>query len=342
MHAAPDAFALSLDQLAALVPANNIRHGSASRGEVVSVAVGDLEANDGETIRALYRLLEDILATVGQRRDIAVASAVRELLAEHRWADLLPRISALGARLDPRTASPLVRKALHDIRGGGLPALVMHLDAVLEDDVEAEDIGRIHVLCRDQRKIIRNAIPNLDPEGYARDLEPRAHTTELLDKWSTGTYRAGDRTAELHLRCKFEGAISECCMEFATLDRVVYNLINNAARFSADGHVGLSVLAIRPDEETDLRIVVTNRVDPDQKERIAEDLGSEVSRVFQGGYTTGGTGLGLRICADVVCDGYSLSSVQSALDRGYLGARVMGDHFVAWFHWPARRLQAAA
>jgi signal transduction histidine kinase len=102
------------------------------------------------------------------------------------------------------------------------------------------------------------------------------------------------------------------------------------------------VMPIRPDQETDLRIVVTNRVDPGQKERIAEDLGDEVSRVFQGGYTTGGTGLGLRICADVVCDGYSLSSVQSALERGYLGARVMGDHFVAWFHWPARRTAPAA
>jgi len=342
VHTAPDAFALSLNELDALVPANNIRHGSASRGEVVSVAAAELHADDGETVRALYRLLGAVLEAVGPRRDGGAASTVRELLTEHQWTGLLPRISALGARLDQRTAPPLVRKALHDVRGGGLPALVMHFDAVLEDDVEAGDIGRIFVLCRDQRKIIRNAIPDLDPAGYAHDLEPRSHTTELLGKWSTGTYRAGDRTAELHLRCKFEGSISECCMEFATLDRVVYNLVNNAARFSADGHVGLSVVPIRPDEETDLRIVVTNRVDPEQKVRIAEDLGDEVSRVFQGGYTTGGTGLGLRICADVVCDGYSLSSVQSALERGYLGARLMGDHFVAWFHWPARRMQAAA
>lgn len=341
MNPAQDAFALSLDELAALVPAKNIRHGSASRGEVVSVAVADLHEDDAAAIRALYRLLGVVLEAVARRRDVAAAAVVRKLLTEQRWTELMPRVTAMGTTLDEKTAPPLVRKALHDIRGGGLPALVMHFDAVLEDEVEADDIGRIFVLCRDQRKIIRNAVPDLDPAGYARDLEPRAHTTELLDKWSTGTYRAGDRTAELHLRCEFEGAISECCMEFATLDRVVYNLINNAARFAADGHVGLSVVPIRPDEETDLRIVVTNRVDPDQKERIAEALGSEVSRVFQGGYTTGGTGLGLRICADVVCDGYSLSSVQSALERGYVGARVMGDHFVAWFHWPARRLHAA-
>jgi signal transduction histidine kinase len=344
VNSAQDGFALSRDELLALVPANNIRHGSASRGEVVSVAVADLHPDDAATIRALYGLLGSVLEVVARRRGdgLPAASAVKECLTKHGWTELLPRVSALGTKLDERTAPPLVRKALHDIRGGGLPALVMHFDAVVEDEVEAEDIGRIFVLCRDQRKIVRNAIPDLDPAGYAIDLEPRAHTTELLTKWSTGTYRAGDRTAELHLRCDFEGTISECCMEFATLDRVVYNLVNNAARFASDGHVGLSVMPIRPDQETDLRIVVTNRVDPGQKERIAEDLGDEVSRVFQGGYTTGGTGLGLRICADVVCDGYSLSSVQSALERGYLGARVMGDHFVAWFHWPARRTAPAA
>ena len=82
---------------------------------------------------------------------------------------------------------------------------------------------------------------------------------------------------------------------------------------------------------------MTNRIDPEQRGRIADDLGGELSRVFQGGYTTGGTGLGLRICADLVCHGYQLPSLRTALDRGYLGARIVRDQFAAWFHWPARR-----
>lgn len=334
-----DGFVLSLEELAALVPPENIRHGSASRGEVVSAAVADLDADDAATLRALYAMLGALLEEVGVRRDASSGPAVKRLLDEHRWSELLLRISALGRSLDVRTAPALVRKALHDIRGGGMPALVMHLDAVLEG--EDAEIDRIFVLCRDQRKIIRNAVPDLDPDGYTRDLEPRAHTTVLLAKWSAARYVAGGSEVELHLRCDFEGTISECCMEFAALDRVVYNLVNNASRFASDGRVDLSLLPIRPDEETDLRIVVANRVDPGQKARIAADLGDEVSRLFQGGYTTGGTGLGLSICADVVCDGYGLSSVQSALERGYLGARVVGDHFVAWFHWPARRMRPA-
>jgi hypothetical protein len=330
---------LSLDELAGLVPANNIRHGAGTRGEVVSIGIADLRPEDAATVRALYAMIGALHEIVTPRVDdgLAAVPEIRACAEAYGFAGLVARVSALGAGLDANTVSPLIRKALHDIRGGGMPALMMHLEALLADEVEADDIHRIFLLCRDQRKIVRNAVPDLDPVGYAHDLEPRAHTTELLTKWSATTYRVGEHTAELHLRCDFDGEISECCMEFAALDRVVYNLVNNAARFAADGHVGLSVFAIRPDVETDLRFVVTNRIDPEQRGRIADDLGGELSRVFQGGYTTGGTGLGLRICADLVCHGYQLPSLRAALDRGYLGARIVHDHFAAWFHWPARR-----
>lgn len=335
---------LTLNELAKLAPAEQIRHGMGTRGEVVAVRMSDLRPDDAETVRTLYELIGAIFEVVAPRLEEGTAAvpAVQACLQARGFAGLLPRVFALGTTLDANTTSPTVRKALHDIRGGGLPALVMHLEALLADEVELDDIARVFVLCRDQRKIVRNAITDLDPVGHARDLEPRAHTAELLGKWSTMTYRVGDHTAELHLRCEFEGSVSECCMEFAALDRVVYNLVNNAARFATDGRVGLTVFAIRPDVETDLRFVVTNRVDPNQHGRILEDLGGELSRVFQGGYTTGGTGLGLRICADLVCHGYGLSSLRTALKGGYLGATILHDQFVAWFHWPARRLAAAA
>ena len=331
--------ALDLSELVGLVPASNIRHGVGTRGEVVAARIGDLPAEDAATVRALYGLIGALFEVVTPRVDdgLAAAPAVRSCAEANGFVELAQRVSSLGRGLAADTVSPQVRKALHDIRGGGLPALMMHLEALLADEAEEDDILRIFLLCRDQRKIVRNAIPDLDPAGYARDLEPRAHTTELLSKWSTAVYRVGDRSVELQLQCDFDGSISECCMEFAALDRVVYNLVNNAARFAADGQVGLAVFAIRPDVETDLRFVVTNRIDEAQRERIAEDLGGELSRVFRGGYTTGGTGLGLRICADLVCHGYNLSSLRVALDRGYLGARIVREHFAAWFHWPARR-----
>ena len=41
-----------------------------------------------------------------------------------------------------------------------------------------------------------------------------------------------------------------------------------------------------------------------------------------------------------VVHGYGLPSLHTALDGGYLGARLVRDTFVAWFHWPARRSAA--
>jgi signal transduction histidine kinase len=333
----------SLDELTDLVPASQIRHSAwRTRGESIAASVRDLPPADAATVQALYACLGELLARVGERRDggAEVLTEVSAYLRACDWTALTPRVSGLGAELDRETAPPHVREAYHDIRGGGLPALVMHLEAVLADEAEDGDVERIFLLCRDQRKIIRNALPDLDPDGYAGDLEPRTHTTELLQKWSTASYRVGDQPAEIDLRCDFDGEISQCCMEFAALDRVIYNLVNNAARFAVDGRVALEVFPIRPDVETDLRIVVTNRVDPGRRERLLQDLGGELGHVFEGGYTTGGTGLGLRICADLVSHGYGLPSLRAALDRGYLGARLVRDHFVAWFHWPARRSAA--
>ena len=164
------------------------------------------------------------------------------------------------------------------------------------------------------------------------------HSSELLlAKWSNERYRLREVEVEVALRCDFDGTISECCMEFAALDRVIYNLVNNAARFAADGRVELRVFPVREGTATDLRFVVINRVTPEHAERVQADLGEDLSRVFNGGYTTGGHGLGLRICGDFVSHGYGLPSLATALEGGYIGARMVRDCFVAWFHWPARR-----
>ena len=100
------------------------------------------------------------------------------------------------------------------------------------------------------------------------------------------------------------------------------------------------MFAIDGKDDTDLRFVVMNRVAPEHRERLEADLGEELSSVFAGGYTTGGHGLGLRICGDFVVHGYGLPSLHTALDDGYLGAKLVRDTFVAWFHWPARRSAA--
>jgi len=336
-------------ELAALAPSERIhRRARPYVGDSVNVPLRALGPVDGAVVRALYDFLGGLYGLIGPRLGggMAAIAAVRGFLAATGFRELAPRIDRLGATLAAGTVPIELRKVYHDVRGGGLPALLMHLDMVLADEAQERDVERIFVLCRDQLKIIRNAIPDLDPDGHAHDLEAREHGTDLLlAKWSTATYRLRDAEVALRLRCEFEGSISECCMEFAALDRVIYNLVNNAARFAADGQVELNIFPIHPPsgpngDETDLRFVVMNRVTPEHRARVHDDLGDELSRVFEGGYTTGGYGLGLRICGDFVTHGYGLPSLRVALDDGYLGARLVRDTFVAWFHWPARRSAA--
>lgn len=341
MLADPSAASPSPDELLALVPPEHIRRRTQRYlGDSVAVALGRLPAGDAAIVRALYGFLDELYRFVGPRLDdgAAALTALQAFVAEHGFARLQQDIGSLGATLAAAEAPIDLRKAYHDVRGGGLPGLMLHLDAVASGEGQTQDLERIFLLCRDQLKIIRNAIPDLDPAGYALDLEDRAHTTELLRaKWSTDAYRLRDRQVALHLQCDFDGAVSERCMEFAALDRVIYNLVNNAARFAADQRVDLQMFPITGEPETDLRFVVMNRVGPEHRERLRGDLGEDLSRVFEGGYTTGGYGLGLRICGDFVTHGYSLPSLRLALAEGYLGARLIRDTFVAWFHWPARR-----
>jgi signal transduction histidine kinase len=337
------------EELAALVAGDRIqRRPRPYIGDSVNVPLSRLDPADAGVVRALYEFLGGLYGLVGPRLGggKAALQAVQGFLRATGFAELAQRIDRLGAALLSDDTPIDLRKVYHDVRGGGLPALLMHLDMVAEGEAQPEDLERIFVLSRDQLKIIRNAIPDLDPDGYAHDLEAREHSTDLLlAKWSTATYRLRDAEVALRLRCEFEGSISERCMEFAALDRVIYNLVNNAARFAADGQVELNIFPIHPPsgpngDETDLRFVVMNRITPEHRERVHDDLGDELSRVFEGGYTTGGYGLGLRICGDFVTHGYGLPSLRVALDDGYLGARLVRDTFVAWFHWPARRSAA--
>ena len=338
------------EELIALAASHRIRQRPRPYlGDSVQVPLGALGPADGTAIQELYQFLCQLLRFITPQLDdgMAMIGSLREFLVKAGYEVVMRRIHDLGATLEANETPLALRKIYHDIRGCGLPALVMHLDMVLAGEAQAQDLGRIFLLCRDQLKIIRNALPDVDPAGYARDLESNEHsTTLLLDKWSTAIYRLRGAEVALTMRCEFEGSISERCMEFAALDRVVYNLVNNAARFAADGKVDLNIFAIDEDgrgparDETDLRFVVMNRLHPHHGARIRADLGDDLSSLFGGGYTTGGHGLGLSICGDFVTDGYGLPSLHTALANGYLGARIIRDTFLVWFHWPARRSAA--
>ncbi len=328
---------ISRTQLAALPRPTTFAHREQRyRGDSQTISLASLPAEDREILREVYGFLVALKEVVEPSAD---AAATLERLAGfllERGYDALPdRVGRLGARLAIEDLPPEIRSAYHDLRGGSLQAIVMHLDLVAEGEGRPEDLQRLHLLVRDQLKIMRNAARDLDPDAYARDLMPKGHPVSLLEeKWASATYPGRDRPVRVRLHNEAKGDVSECCMEFSALDRVLYNLVNNAARFAADGVVELAVLPV--DEGRQLRFVVVNRVEPAHRERLVATFGGEDLReVLRGGFTTGGHGVGTRICSEFVAHGYGLGGVSEVLEGGYAGARLVEDTFVTWFHWPA-------
>lgn len=274
------------------------------------------------------------------RQDAAPGDQLTELYALVRqigWADLLADLRRL--KLDMPTAEQQRRadQVLHDIRGGSFQALSIHVQLAEMAVAEAEDVPRLFLLARDHLKIMRNCLPELDPERYRDDMQAQAHSVQLLvEKWGRGSYQLPDAIVQVRLDCRFDGSVSERCVEFSALDRVLYNLMNNAARHSSDRRVALTILPLNMHPADSLRFVVANHINDEQCERLESHFGAAggLGRLFLGGFTTGGNGLGMRIGAEFVTNAYGLNSIEQALDGGYIGAILLDQRFVNWFHWP--------
>ena len=312
----------------------------------LSVQTHELLAGDAERLRRTYRFLWQLHDHARRRSREADALPGLAALVERMDLDrVYDDVGMLGRGLQQGELPSRVRKAYHDVRGGSLVALLMHLDLLVQGLGQAEDVARIAILARDHLKIMRNAVPDLDPVTYAADLQTKAHPVALLrEKWSSVRYRFAGREIDVDLDCEFDGTIATCCMEFSTLDRIVYNLVNNAAEHTSDARVRMMVLPIAdtgPEAQL-LRVAVLNRMGSQQRARLEASFGREPSALFQGGFTTDGHGLGLRICADLVAHAAGLPSIALAVDQGHLGIRIVEDWFVAWFVWPSAEPQRAA
>lgn len=308
----------------------------------MGVSMAEVPEEDALRLRAVYETLLELLAVLQgcavDREAVARLAGVLPLLGVDALVD---RVVMLGRALEREGMSPRLRRAYHDARGGSLQALLVHLELIEAGAGEPEDLHRVFLLARDHLKILRNAVPDLDPPRTQADLEERAHPVALVrEKWSSVGYRMLGRTVEVELDCAFEGSIASCCMEFSTFDRIVYNLVHNAAEHAADGKVRVSVLPTADAPGSPLRIAVANRVRPEQRARLRERFGDDLGGIFDAGFTTGGHGLGLGICAELVTHGFSLSSVGAALEQGVLGAALVDDAFVAWVGWPSALAEA--
>ena len=72
------------------------------------------------------------------------------------------------------------------------------------------------------------------------------------------------------LDCEVDGEIANRCLEFSALDRVIYNLVNNAARYSVDHAIELSIFSPVAPNGPSVRFVLQNKITPDQAARIEQ------------------------------------------------------------------------
>jgi signal transduction histidine kinase len=305
-------------------------------GDSLSIELAVLAPDDRQLAHDLYALLGDLYATVTPL--LSGSDGVGQQLAAFAqrsgWNHRIRQLREFGRASRDAGVSQAVQMVIHDLRGGAVQALTLHFQ-LLDTDTLGDAVTQIFLLTRDQLKIMRNAVVDLDPDGAARDRQERLHNVQLLtEKWHHAIHGARDRRARIFADVRFAGSVSERCVEFAALDRALYNLINNATQHAADEHVFLTILPIPDGSPASLRFVVANRVTDEQQQRLVARGGEQLSWLFAGGFTTGGTGLGMRICADFVTNAFGLASLDAAVQGGYVGARLLGSAFVAWFHWP--------
>jgi hypothetical protein len=129
----------------------------------------------------------------------------------------------------------------------------------------------------------------------------------------------------------FEESVGGFGRKFGALDRILYNLINNACRHSARESIQLVLFPVPDPQGENLRFVRLNALSSGDRSRLR---GADWHALFRAGVSTTGSGLGLNVAAEFVANAFGLATPDEAVAAGYLGAQLLHDQFAIWFHWP--------
>ncbi len=309
------------------------------RGDDFCLPLTDFAESDQAHILTAYRFLESLLAVLKRQqgnKTPAGMSAALDYLERQDTCEMLAGVRGLGVESLARRPSELMAKTIHDLRGGAMNALLGQLQLAEVQPLDEPGLRQLFFLTRDHLKIMRNALLGLDDAKREADLETRMHSVDLItEKWQHALVQGAARPTRLGVECDFHGNIAECCVEFGALDRVLYNLVNNACRHTASGEVVLAIRSLPEGEAQpdDLRFEVRNPVDNADRQRLL--AAGDLRALFQPAVSSTGSGFGMTVALDFVSNAYGLPRRNQALEGDYLGARLAADdQFVVWFHWP--------
>ena len=288
-----------------------------------SCRLSDFASDASSLLKELYSTLSDLHEVLSAER-----SDEADGLLEQQYGDRLHALlGAIGQASKDQNSSD-IRNVVHDVLGGSLSILLW----MLKDDLGDLDPRRTtRFLAGDHLKIMRNAVQGLDEATRALDLGGGLHGVPYLrDRWMAARLRNDRGAVDINFSGDSDIAFAENCFEFSTVQRVIYNMLSNACTHTQDQHVDFDVSKIDVGIGTNVRFVISNLVAPDLGQRLRD-----ASSLFDIEFSTSGGGLGLSICADLVCAAYGLKSGMAALTDQYVGVEIQGQRVVSWFHWPA-------
>ena len=320
---------LSVETIARLAPSplENWR-GTRYRADEQAIELRALSPDDQPVVVTIYAMLRELESVVGGGADLDDPAPLLAFVARHDVGTLVRRVQRLGAT---QQDDAHLAEAIHDIRGGALTALVVHLMRLGRAAYRSDVARALFIASRDHMKMMRNVVLDLDPVARERDLGFRPHSLgdlarALREFTATST---GGEPVTVDVACTAEAIIAESCVECSAIDRVAYNLLNNAARYADRPTIDAWLVTM----ESDLRVAIANSVSAEQRAIVEEQLAASSSSLF-GSFTTSGSGHGLRIVSELVSRAYGVSSLETLTKAGYVGAKVVEESFVTWFHWP--------
>ncbi len=297
------------------------------RADEQAVDLSAFAPGNGSVVVELYEFLSGLAAALASDLSDGDPAPLSAYVARYDVDDLVQRLRRLGADRHERDQ---VAEALHDIRGGAMTALFMRLSRLGRGGHRPEVARALSIYARDHMKMMRNVVKDLDADARARDLSLIPHSlSDLAQAVREFTATVADQQVLVDVSCTDDAVIADSCVECSAIDRVAYNLLNNAARYADEPRIASWLVVL----ESDLRVAVANSISAAQRELLGELLAKDPNALF-GSFTTSGSGYGLRIVCELVGRAYGVASTETLIKSGYVGAKVVDDAFVSWFHWP--------
>ncbi|TAE29569.1 MAG: ATP-binding protein [Candidatus Kapaibacterium sp.] len=311
----------------------NLKNKQAARydGTGFSASLQEFSAQDQQALLTIYQHIKsvyDVWLYMKESPNYSILQADTDWFVSEDFLSIARELGSIA-----EYPSLHIKKIIHDIRGGALMSMVSHANKIKRFNLyhEVEHMRSFVFLARDQAKMMRNAVHNIDVITRAADERIRIHSIyDYVKKWNNFEYRHNDRTITVKVQCYYEGNVTTCCLEASALDRVVYNFVNNALRFSKEDTIIITIFPVG----NILRWVIENTMKSESVAWLQESTGNNLSRLFQGGITSDGNGIGLSNCADIVGASFGISAAE-AIDRRYISATVKDETFYACFHWNA-------